>query len=150
MAVIPRPDAGSSVRALQDELLRLDDAWEARQESFMVLGRYGLHVATVADTILRAFFSVFVAYAFFHEVRSMSEVLSPVGMLGVLVFGVCLVGTVRTDLKARGHARAEAAMEHERARLLARLEAATQRAARARLPARTARAAPRRRSWAVG
>lgn len=94
------------------------------EASFMVRGKHSQHIATLADSILRATFTVFVASAWFRDTRSVGEVLSPVGILGLVVLGVCLVGTVSTDLKAIGYARAKAAMERERERLLEELEAA--------------------------
>lgn len=117
----------SRVSMLQRRLECLEQDWEAQQASFKGSGKYGQRIPTLADTILHATFTVFVAYAWFHDARSIDEVLSPVGILGVLVFGVCLVGTVSTDLKAVGYVRAKAAMVRERARLLEALEAASPR-----------------------
>lgn len=117
----------SRVSTLQRRLERLEQQWEAQQQSFMVSsGKYSRHPATLGDSIVRGVLTVFVACICFQDARSMDEVLSPVGILGVLVVGFCLVGTVSTDLKALGYARAKAAMEREHARLLAQLEAASQ------------------------
>ena len=116
--------SSSRVSTLQRRLECLEQDWEAQQASFMVRGKNNHHIATLADTIIRATFTVFVAYAWFHDARSIDEVLSPVGILGVLVFGVCLVGTASTDLKALGYVRAKEAMVRERAGLLEELEAA--------------------------
>ena len=116
----------SRVSRVQRRLECLEQDWEAQQASFMVTtGKSGKHIATLADTILRATITVFVAYALFHDARSMDDVLSPGGIIGGLVFAFCLVETVRTDWKAVGYVRAREAMVRERARLLEELEAAS-------------------------
>lgn len=115
----------SRVSRVQRRLECLEQDWEAQQASFMIRGKNSQHIATLADTILCATIAVFVAYACFHDARSMDDVLSPGGILGGLVFGFCLVETVRTDWKAVGYVRARAAMVRERARLLEELEAAS-------------------------
>lgn len=115
----------SRVSRVQRRLECLEQDWEAQQASFMVRGKHSQHIATLADTILRAAIAVFVAYALFHDARSMDDVLSPGGIIGGLVFAFCLVETVRTDWKAVGYVRAREAMVRERARLLEELEAAS-------------------------
>lgn len=116
----------SRVSRVQRRLECLEQDWEAQQASFMVTtGKSGKHIATLADSILRATITVFFAGMFFRDARSLDEVLSPWGILGVLFFGFCLVETVRTDWKAVCYVRARAAMVCERARLLEELEAAS-------------------------